>query len=385
MAETHFALLRHDGETFVFGEEGISIGRSQTNGIVIPHASVSREHARILVTPGQCWLRDQNSAGGILVNNRRVAGQQAIHVNDVITIGNNSFRLILAQSAQRRSVDNVQQPSPSSGLEKKFLPLIIGGALVLIIGLVMIFSGGIDLGGDPSDASTGSDSSNREIIVDPRENAVSLALSALEEHRNFDQHVAEYRKTADTVNDYITFEAEAQSIINTIDLLKTYQIWGVMVSAADLYYPGGGAALEMMDDVLRNLVKITANLDRVSDLEETRSASQSFISNPSWAALLDLEKTTPNSKSALIGLKSDLAPILTQTSDAFETLQLAFNAADEVSSTINNGTLSSFTQGIDNIIQPVQDLYNYINDINRSINTDLDLMERIQSITNQAR
>ena len=101
MTEYRFALLRHDGQVFPFGDEGVSFGRSQTNQIVISDLSVSRLHARILLSGGQCWLRDEQSAGGIYVNNLHVQGQQVVRINDVITIGSAAFRLIPAQAAHR--------------------------------------------------------------------------------------------------------------------------------------------------------------------------------------------------------------------------------------------------------------------------------------------
>ncbi len=62
------------------------IGRDPRCHIVLPHASVSKRHARIFRHGGAYWLEDTNSTNGVIVNNSRVRGRVQLQEKDVITI-----------------------------------------------------------------------------------------------------------------------------------------------------------------------------------------------------------------------------------------------------------------------------------------------------------
>jgi len=385
MTENNFALIRHDGQIFHFGSEGLTFGRSQTNQIIIPHPSVSRLHARILISGGQCWLRDENSAGGVLINNRRMQGQGAIQINDVITIGNASFRLIPAQPAPQQRERGPVQESTSTKVSQKHLPVFIGGGLVLILGLVMILAGSGGLSPGSGDSSANEGSSVSDPHIDPKEQAVTRAQSALNAHPDFVDHLVEYQEAADQVDSYITFEAEAQSLIGLIDLLKTLHAWDLIINAANLSHPGGGEAIEVLDRLLREMLDIKGNLDQVYVMEDTRQAGQSFISHPTWDALLALDATLGNSMAVLKSLQGDIEPILTKTTQALEQVELAMNVAGNLSQDYNIGALNDFSQGANRILESVQDLHDFLFALDQSVSADLELMSTIQSITDQAR
>ena len=120
-------LVRHDGTQFPFGEQGLTIGRHNANNIVISEPAVSREHARILVAAGKCWIRDENSAGGTFVNGQRVQGQQELKPGDVLQVGNVNFRLGVAQASQA-------QPEARANIKSK-------QALVFAIGAIVVLAG----------------------------------------------------------------------------------------------------------------------------------------------------------------------------------------------------------------------------------------------------
>jgi len=99
MAEIQYHLTSHNGQIYPFGEQGITLGRHRSNQVVVPGSSVSRQHARILVAAGKCWIRDENSGTGTFVNDQRVEGQQELRLGDVLRIGNTNFRLDISTSA----------------------------------------------------------------------------------------------------------------------------------------------------------------------------------------------------------------------------------------------------------------------------------------------
>ena len=107
MSENQYHLVSHTGQVYNFGEGGLTIGRQRANQVAISDKSISRQHARILVAAGKCWIRDENSGTGTFVNDQRVQGQQELRPGDVLRIGNTNFRLEFAQ-AQEPSAKNVK-------------------------------------------------------------------------------------------------------------------------------------------------------------------------------------------------------------------------------------------------------------------------------------
>jgi len=56
----------------------VTIGRDQDRQLVLPSASVSRRHARIVVQDGRPCILDEGSANGVLINGVRISGPTAI-------------------------------------------------------------------------------------------------------------------------------------------------------------------------------------------------------------------------------------------------------------------------------------------------------------------
>jgi len=130
MSENQYHLVSHTGQVYNFGEGGLTIGRQRANQVAISDKSISRQHARILVAAGKCWIRDENSGTGTFVNDQRVQGQQELRPGDVLRIGNTNFRLEFAQ-AQERSAKNVKS---------KQVLLIGAGLLVTVIAFMVLGS-----------------------------------------------------------------------------------------------------------------------------------------------------------------------------------------------------------------------------------------------------
>jgi pSer/pThr/pTyr-binding forkhead associated (FHA) protein len=76
--------------------EAVTIGRAETNTIVLPDACVSRHHARIDCTPERCVLHDCGSKNGTFVNGKRVQ-THLLAEGDEILVGDTEMRFEPAQ------------------------------------------------------------------------------------------------------------------------------------------------------------------------------------------------------------------------------------------------------------------------------------------------
>ncbi len=76
-------------------KDEISIGRGEDNDVVIPHASVSRQHARLMRRDGGFELMDLNSTNGSYVDDRQIHGSAFLSAGSHLRLGDIRFILQL--------------------------------------------------------------------------------------------------------------------------------------------------------------------------------------------------------------------------------------------------------------------------------------------------
>lgn len=74
--------------------DSITIGRRDTNDIVISNSAVSGVHCRITFEDGKVYLTDLDSTNGTLVNGEPVVNTE-INSGDLIILGQNQYRLTI--------------------------------------------------------------------------------------------------------------------------------------------------------------------------------------------------------------------------------------------------------------------------------------------------
>jgi ABC transport system ATP-binding/permease protein len=84
----------------------ISIGRRNTNDIVIDDMRISRLHAQIRLVPDGYMIFDTGSTGGTFVNSARIS-QQLLKTGDVISLG--GYRFIFLQENLKDSTKPYQR------------------------------------------------------------------------------------------------------------------------------------------------------------------------------------------------------------------------------------------------------------------------------------
>ena len=93
-------LLKHEGVTlssYKIDKKEMSIGRKSDNDIQLDDASVSSEHARLILKPNEyldnfydVYIEDLNSTNGTIINERKILKQMLKH-GDIIQIGAHQF------------------------------------------------------------------------------------------------------------------------------------------------------------------------------------------------------------------------------------------------------------------------------------------------------
>ena len=68
------------------GREGVTL--------TLPHKLVSRKHTELFENKGQLFVRDLGSLNGTYVNNQRIAESQPLKPNELLTLGNVTFRAV---------------------------------------------------------------------------------------------------------------------------------------------------------------------------------------------------------------------------------------------------------------------------------------------------
>ena len=74
----------------------LGIGRAEASDIVLSDMTVSRRHAEISESGGECFIKDAGSTAGTWVNGEKINGRRRLLPSDVVNIG--SFEISLSVS-----------------------------------------------------------------------------------------------------------------------------------------------------------------------------------------------------------------------------------------------------------------------------------------------
>lgn len=172
----------------------LRIGRDQTNEIIISDQTVSRNHGIITFeTNGNVYFEDLNSSNGSFVNGNRIYGRIRLQDTDILKVGKalvpwhdykhrfsgissnhnnlNSERAYSNPASTPnndpipRSNDLAPRSSPFSG----YLPVIIGGLLIVAVVIVLIMKSGGSGSGRSSDSNKDKNSEQKHVVNQPQD------------------------------------------------------------------------------------------------------------------------------------------------------------------------------------------------------------------------
>ena len=84
------------------------IGRGREATLTLPHPLVSRQHCEIFEENGRLYVKDLSSLNGTYLNNERIEGQQPFDPDQLLTLGNVTFRAVYEIAAE---FAETQQPA----------------------------------------------------------------------------------------------------------------------------------------------------------------------------------------------------------------------------------------------------------------------------------
>ena len=106
-------LIVDSSKIFIIEKPIITIGRHQSNDLILTDSHVSRNHAELRFSKGRFFLKDLGSTGGTLVNEERIS-ECYLFPGDVITLAN--MHLVFGQE-ELPSDDVVSGYTPPSEKE----------------------------------------------------------------------------------------------------------------------------------------------------------------------------------------------------------------------------------------------------------------------------
>ena len=92
----------------------VSIGRDNDRQLVLPSASVSRKHARLVLDGPQPYILDEGSANGVIVNGVRIAGPTAVVPGVRVDIAEFHLEFELPQAPIQHAAPMTQAVAPIS-------------------------------------------------------------------------------------------------------------------------------------------------------------------------------------------------------------------------------------------------------------------------------
>ena len=119
-------------------DEGLSIGRTPDNDVILTDPGVSRHHAYIRVRGQEAWLYDRGSANGTWLNGQRIQGPTLMKPGDVIQVGNTRLRMAYIPPEEPPIPPPQTSPSPSSPQKTSYLPYALLGVLLGLVGLALV-------------------------------------------------------------------------------------------------------------------------------------------------------------------------------------------------------------------------------------------------------
>lgn len=113
-------LVRYNGVEYRLTERPLIVGRSDSCGLILRDARISRIHAKLVLEAGKPVIEDLGSQNGVLVNGERIDNARALAPGDIVVIG--SERIQIERRSGLGSRPKVPRPDADTQRPSSFEP-----------------------------------------------------------------------------------------------------------------------------------------------------------------------------------------------------------------------------------------------------------------------
>lgn len=104
------------GKKYVLDDREYTIGRDETNQIVVELDNVSRRHARIFGSHDRMFVEDLKSTNGTFLNDQEVLGAQPLRSGDLIKVGGSIFKFLDGANIETQYHETIYTLTIADGL-----------------------------------------------------------------------------------------------------------------------------------------------------------------------------------------------------------------------------------------------------------------------------
>jgi hypothetical protein len=237
-----------------------------------------------------------------------------------------------------------------------------------------------------SNYSLDSLSHQSELYLDPWSDAVAEAQTLLTNNPDFESNLHNYQSLVDDIRDYIQVVKHVQPALDLVDDLKSMSMlgvsaWDIIAEVLDASVPGASDAIEVLDDVLRQLISLEQDLDALTVLDSVDQAMSDFRADPSQQTLKQWEEICPQAISALADVDDALQEHLITLNDIVDSVSLIQEAFASAGAVPGLGEyVHELNRTIDSIASPVYKLQGDLESLHQQIQDDIEVLQAVQDI-----
>lgn len=231
--------------------------------------------------------------------------------------------------------------------------------------------------------------------TDPWPAAIEQTLNLLDESPDFEPHLQSYRTIPSEIDDYLRLVERARVASTVFDELHKLSLplvgnaWSVLVAILNNVFPGGGSALDGLDQALRQVLALEGQLASLRDADAVVPVLRQFRAQPSKKTLLALRDAVAQYNPVLAQADKDLQPHLHAINGAAERIDRIQQSLQRAEDTVSRipvlpDLVRKLNQAIAGIFSPLRNVQQALNDLHNRLQADLATMQTIQEIVSAA-
>ena len=227
--------------------------------------------------------------------------------------------------------------------------------------------------------------------LDPWLLAVRQTEAILNEDPYFEYRLQLYSQQGQQLSQILTLAAKLQPVLDIIVGLEQISLgpgrtaWNELLSILDKLLPGSKDTFQTLEQVLRTAIRLRLKFDRLSVLSRAAYLSQNFRARPDKQTLLQLASVCSDASQALAEINPEISNLAYRIDAINRGLDQLLAALESASKNPIIGSLaSSLYQEVMKIEQPLRDLEKSLWGLEHQINSDISIMQRIETLVTSA-